>query len=171
MNFFLEFSMKYPPLISEDKILLPIMHIKQGIGGKILDTFIKRDAKKKKYHIEEFLKAQFGSKFKPLRMQGKQVNELIDNKKFLPILATWQRHVWCSFSKVVKGFLGKHRDPNYKELVRKMLCIFEKFKIKMIQKTHYLDSHLHQFPPDCSDFSDENGERTHQDIKVFLGLF
>ena len=33
-------------------------------------------------------------------------------------------------------------------------------------KVHYLDSHLDRFPKYLGDFSEEQGERFHQDIKI-----
>ena len=33
-------------------------------------------------------------------------------------------------------------------------------------KVHYLHSHLDNFPNNCDDYSDEQGERFHQDIKT-----
>ena len=31
---------------------------------------------------------------------------------------------------------------------------------------HFLDSHLAKFPDNCGDFSDEQGERFRQDLKI-----
>ena len=33
-------------------------------------------------------------------------------------------------------------------------------------KVHFLDNHLERFPENLGDFSEEQGERFHQDIKV-----
>ena len=35
-------------------------------------------------------------------------------------------------------------------------------------KDHFVDSHLAKFPDNCGDFSDEQGERFHQDLKTRL---
>ena len=35
----------------------------------------------------------------------------------------------------------------------------------MSYKLHFLHNHSDQFPENCGDFSDEHGERFHQDIK------
>jgi len=36
----------------------------------------------------------------------------------------------------------------------------------MNMKIHFLDSHLDKFPENLGDFSEEQGERFHQDLKV-----
>ena len=36
----------------------------------------------------------------------------------------------------------------------------------MSTKVHYLDNHLDKFPENLGDYSDEQGERFHQDINV-----
>ena len=48
----------------------------------------------------------------------------------------------------------------------RMLKCFEKLGANMSIKLHYLFSHLDRFPQNLGDFSDEQGERFHQDIKV-----
>ena len=73
---------------------------------------------------------------------------------------------WNSFVEVVPNFLGNHKASNYKHLVMHMLKCFEKLGANMSIKLHYLFSHLDRFPQNLGDFSDEQGERFHQDIKV-----
>ena len=47
-----------------------------------------------------------------------------------------------------------------------MLKDFHNLGANMSTKVHYLDSHLDKFPENLGDYSDEQGERFHQDIKV-----
>ena len=72
---------------------------------------------------------------------------------------------WNSFVEVVQKFLGNHKASNYKQLVIRMLKCFEEHGVNMSIKLH-LFSHLDRFPQNLGDFSDEQGERFHQDIKV-----
>ena len=62
--------------------------------------------------------------------------------------------------------MGNHKAPNNKQLVFHMLKCFGKLKVNMSIKLHLLFSHLDRFPQNLGDFSDEQGERFHQDIKV-----
>ncbi|KYN18238.1 hypothetical protein ALC57_09485 [Trachymyrmex cornetzi] len=54
----------------------------------------------------------------------------------------------------------------YKQIVEKMISDFQKLKCNMNLKLHFLDSHLDTFPENLGDFSEEQGELFHQDIKV-----
>ena len=62
---------------------------------------------------------------------------------------------------MVKNFLGNRRAENYKELkslqdIGAIICI----------KVHFLHSCSDEFLDNCSDASDGQGERFHQDIKT-----
>ena len=77
-----------------------------------------------------------------------------------------EKRTWCSFVNVVKNFLGNNRAVNYKELIEKILKCYHEIDANMISKVHFLDSHLGKFLYNCGDFSDEQGERFHQDLKI-----
>ena len=76
-----------------------------------------------------------------------------------------EKRTWCSFVDVVKN-LGNNRAVNYKELIEKMLKCYYEMGANMSIKVHFLDSHLDKFPDNYGDFSDEQGERFHQDLKI-----
>ncbi|UYV73968.1 hypothetical protein LAZ67_11001635 [Cordylochernes scorpioides] len=61
---------------------------------------------------------------------------------------------------------GNRRDDNYKELVQNVLKRYEALGVNMSIKVHYLHSHLDKFPDNLGAYSDEQGERFHQDIEV-----
>lgn len=113
----------------------------------------------------EYAKSRFGNSFSPKNIQGKQVNILFNDCQFLEKLDLECKELWLSFGKLVRGFLGKHRDPNYKKHVRTLMTKLKKHEIRMTLKIHLLRDHLDRFPSNCSDFSDEAGERFHQDVK------
>ncbi|KAJ8707600.1 hypothetical protein PYW07_011277 [Mythimna separata] len=73
---------------------------------------------------------------------------------------------WLSFVLVVKNFLGNHKAPEYQELVAKMLQNFNKLGVNMSIKLHFLHSHLDRFPQNLGDYSEEQGERFRQDIRI-----
>lgn len=75
------------------------------------------------------------------------------------------KELWTAFKIVVKGFLGQHRDPHYQKHIKQLKRKMRKYKIKMTLKIHILLDHVDKFPASNSDFSDEAGERCHQDIK------
>ena len=47
-----------------------------------------------------------------------------------------------------------------------MVDSFQKLKCSMILKLHFMDSHVEYFPENLGDYSEEQGERFHQDIKI-----
>ena len=67
---------------------------------------------------------------------------------------------------LVSNFLGNTKSPNYKELVKNLLCAFQKPGCNMSVKVHFLHSHLDYFPENLGTMSEEQGERFHQDIKT-----
>ena len=48
-----------------------------------------------------------------------------------------------------------------------MVQKFKKLGCLMNLKLHFLDSHIDEFPPVLGDYSEEQGERFHQDMKEF----
>jgi len=78
---------------------------------------------------------------------------------------------WVSFKDVCTKFLGNTKDPNYKSIVASMIQNYQNLGCLMNLKLHFLDSHLDQFPENNGDFSEEQGERFHQDLKEFERRF
>lgn len=70
-----------------------------------------------------------------------------------------------SFKQVVQHFLGNNRDAKFKTIVSTMLVNFQKLGCLMSLKLHFLFSHLDYFPENVGAFSEEMGERFHQDFK------
>ena len=62
------------------------------------------------------------------------------------------------------NFHGNISAENYKELIEDMLSLCHKLGCNMSLKIHLLHSHLDFFPDNCGMFSDEHGERFHQEI-------
>ena len=67
---------------------------------------------------------------------------------------------------MVNGFLGNTRNQNYKELVEKLIIkSYQNMGCCMSAKLHFLCSYLDFFQENLGDFSEEHGERFHQDIE------
>ncbi|UYV66646.1 hypothetical protein LAZ67_4002439 [Cordylochernes scorpioides] len=97
---------------------------------------------------------------------GPQIKRLLNDKIFIITKNGIEEAAWSGFKAVVQGFLGNRRDDNYKELVQNMLKSYEALGVNMSNKVHYLNSHLNKFPDNPDAYSDEQGERFHQDMKV-----
>ena len=75
-------------------------------------------------------------------------------------------YVWNSFKDVVNNFLGNYKEQHFRELVKKMLSALGQLGTNMSIKDHFLCSHLDRFPDNLGDYSEEQGEILHQDIRI-----
>ena len=73
-------------------------------------------------------------------------------------------NAWKAFSDGVKNFLGNIKSPNFSKFVESLLQVFHNLRCNMGVKVHFLQSHI--FPEKVGAFSEEYGERFHQDIKL-----
>ncbi|KAJ8872552.1 hypothetical protein PR048_026158 [Dryococelus australis] len=95
---------------------------------------------------------------------GLQIRELQKDPNFEVCLSPKEKQAWVCFTNVTKNFLGKQRAANYRELENEMIVEYRNLGCNMFLKVHFLHSHLDSFPGNCSDVSDEHGERFRKDI-------
>ena len=152
------------PLVNPQHIILPPLHIKLGI----MKNFVK--ALNPNSNAVAFLKQKFPrvseAKLKAGIFDGPQIRELMHDEKFDRSLNRKERKAWTAFKSIVKNFLGNHRSPEYQHVVEDLLASFNALGARMSIKLHFLSSHLDYFPDNCGDYSEEQGERFHQDIRV-----
>ena len=98
---------------------------------------------------------------------GPQVKRLMQSDSFLEKSSVVERRAWKSFVSVVKGFLGNHKVPNFKDIVEELVNAHEKMGCRMSLKLHILHSHIDELKTNLGDYSEEQGERSHQDVKSF----
>ena len=72
-----------------------------------------------------------------------------------------------SFAPVIRGFLGDHKAENRVELVAKVEKTCSKRGWRMSLKVHMLDVNPDQFIENMGAYSEEHGERFHQDTLDF----
>lgn len=97
---------------------------------------------------------------------GPEIRRLFNNSEsFIKSLSRNQKQAFESFKDICLNFLGKNWTENYKEIAKNLVLNYEKINCTMSYKLHIIDAHLDSFPPNCSHFSDEMGERFHQDFK------
>jgi len=65
----------------------------------------------------------------------------------------------------VNGFLGKHKAENYRELVDGLVDAHHKIGCSMSLKVHVLRAHLDKLKDNMGDYSEEQGERFHQNVR------
>ena len=86
------------------------------------------------------------------------------DSSFDKILTGNEKTAWVSFKNVCTNFLRKRRSQDYKEMVGVLMQSFQTLGVRMSIKMHFLHSHLDYFPDNCGDYSEEQGEKFHQDI-------
>lgn len=154
----------HEPLISREKIILPPLHIKLGLMKQFVKA-LDQNGDCFKYICQTFSNLSM-EKLKAGIFDGPQIRTLVNDKDFLNHMTEIEAEAWTSFVSVVKNFLGNHKAAHYSEIVNQMLMNFEKLGVNMSIKIHFLHSHLDRFPDNLGDYSEEQGERFHQDIKV-----
>ena len=80
-------------------------------------------------------------------------------------MSALEKRAWTAFRGVISNFLGKHRSSDYEEQVKELLESFRAFGARMSVKIHFLSLHLDYFPGNCGDYSEEEGERFHQNLR------
>lgn len=151
------------PLVEPCKILLPPLHIKLGL----MKQFVK--ALDKEGHCFEYIQRAF-PKLSDAKVQqgvfdGPQIRTLLKDKTFATTMTDTEKAAWLGFKNVVENFLGNTKGEQYQEIVTNMIESFRELGCLMNLKLHFLDSHLDSFPENLGDFSEEQGERFHQDMQ------
>ena len=118
-------------------------------------------------HIQEWFPKLSEAKVKGGISVGPQVKRLMQSDSFLEKLSVVERRAWESFVFVLKGFLGNHKVPNFKDIVEELVDAYEKMGCRMSLKLHILHSHIDEFKDNLGDYSEEQAERFHQDVKSY----
>lgn len=151
-----------PPLIEPSKYLLPPLHIKLGLMKQYVKA-LNKDA-----DCFEYLRAKFpaisDAKLKEGIFDGPQIRTLFQDANFEGTMNDTEKAAWVSFKNVSQNFLGNNKREDYSTLVDELLQNYQNLGCLMNLKLHFLHSHLNHFPENCGDYSEEQGERFHQDI-------
>lgn len=150
------------PLVSPSKCHIPPLHTRLGLATKFIKA-MDQSGPAFAYMQEKFPGIST-AKLENGVIVGPQIRQLLDDETFLELLVGAERIAWQSFKAFSEGFLGNHRAENFEELAEHMIDSFHQMGITMSYKLHLVDAHLDHFAPDCGKFSDEHGERFHQEI-------
>lgn len=151
------------PLVNPKDILIPPLHIKLGL----MKQFVKAldiDGDCFLYLSNQFPQLS-EAKLKAGVFNGPQIRKMLRDPEFIKKMTDTEKAAWLSFKMVVENFLGNHKSADYKKIVSDMVSNFGELGCLMNLKLHFLDSHIDEFPKNLGDFSEEQGERFHQDIK------
>ena len=152
------------PLIDKYKVLLPPLHIKLRLMKQFVKALVKTNLSF--IYIKNLFPKVSKAKIKGGIFVGPQIRKLMQDDEFIKILTPVEKKAWLGFKNVIDNFLGNTKDPKYEQIVSDMLASFSELGCRMSIKVYFLHAHLNYFPDNLGDFSEEHGERFHQDIKV-----
>lgn len=162
-------NVKGIPLVDADCIIPPPLHIKLGLFKNFVKA-LEKDGPAFQ-HLISFFPRLSNEKIRQGVFDGPQIRELLKDDEFNMHLAKKELDAYKAFIAVVEGFLGNHRAKNAKKLVDNLLKKYEEVGARMSLKIHFLKSHFNTFPDNLGQFSDEQGERFHQDMRVMEQRF
>ncbi|KAL7877007.1 hypothetical protein SRHO_G00036500 [Serrasalmus rhombeus] len=158
-------NVKWEPLVDPRKVLMPPLHIKLGL----IKQFVRALDKESRAfnYLQDLFPKLSEAKIKAGVFVGPQIKKIIECSEFPKKLNRKDRAAWNSFVAVVRGFLGNHKDENYVQLVQTLIKNYAAMGCRMSLKIHILDAHLDKFKENMGAYSEEQGERFHQDIMNF----
>ena len=131
------------PLVSREKVFLPPLHIKLGLVKQFIKALdVESGAFQEVRHMFPKLS---DAKVKAGIFVGPQIKTMLKSKSLEDKMSDVEKKAWQSFRRVVEGFLGYRKDPNYKELVEDLIESFRMMGCRMPLKLHFLCSHLDFF--------------------------
>lgn len=150
------------PLVDAQNVLLPPLHIKLGLMKQFVKA-LNPQGRCFKYLVDKFPQIS-DAKLKAGIFVGPQIRELMRDNAFKAKMTAVEKAAWTSFQSVVEGFLGNHKAPDYSARITNLVKSYKNLGCRMSVKLHFLHSHLSYFPGNLGAFSEEQGERFHQDI-------
>ena len=155
-----EKNVKYPPMIEPTRIIIPPLHVKLGLYKQL----VKSLNESAKGYLPDLFKLS-DEKLKEGVFTGPDCRKLSSDEKFRTKLNKKELKAFEDLVAYVEGFLGNRRVANYRELAENMKKSFYLQGARISVKLHYAVDHLDDFAENCGAFSDEQGERVHQQIK------
>ena len=157
------------PLVDPSKILIPPLHIKLGLIKQCVKA-LDKDGQCFEY-LEKVFHKKSDAKLGEGIFDDPEIRTLFRDENFDITMNDVEKAVWSSFKEVSTKFLSNTKDVNYINIVKRMVRNFEKLGCLMNLKLHFLDSHVDQFPENNGDFSEQQGERFHQNLREFERRF
>ncbi|XP_058790044.1 uncharacterized protein LOC131663585 [Phymastichus coffea] len=105
------------------------------------------------------------TKLKKGNFDRPQIRTLFADQYFVTRMNETEKKAWISFKAVAQNFLGNQKSDQSQILVNKLLENYQKLGCLMNLKLYFLQSHLDYFSVNLGDYTEEQGERFHQDIQ------
>ena len=159
-------NVKFRRLVQTEKILMPPLHIKLGLMKQFVAAL---DSTSNSFKILQRTFPKLSeAKVKAGVFVGPDIRKLMANdEEFRNSLNEVEQAAWDSFKDISKNFLGNQKSASYETIVANMVRNYEAIGCRMSLKLHMLDSHLENFRQNLGSYSEEQGERFHQDVMKF----
>lgn len=139
------------------------MHIRHGIATQFVKKLVKDNQA-----AEDYLKQKF--KISNAKLLGGVLNgpkikkKLMADQQFTKLMTKIQRNAWVAYKNHCHHFFSNAKTT--KNTIDHLMRTFKKMGCLMNLKLHIVQSHNDLFPANPASFSDEMGERAHQDLKL-----
>lgn len=151
------------PLVPIEKIAFPFLHIKLGIFQKFVKTIDKESA------CFQFICSHFKKSDAKLIngiFTGPEIRYLMKNKDFPSTMTDVQLAAWLNFCDIATNVLGKSVTTDWREKVDSLMSSYQNMGCPNVTiKMHLLFKHKDKYEPYIGTFSDEHGERLHQEME------
>lgn len=160
------FNIDNDALVSPDKILMPPLHIRLGMWQVLFQRLSDKPLK--------YIQKKFPKKKRSDIFNGPEILKLCRDPEFFRSL-TGENEIraFNAFNDVSTYVLSSkvHSNLTNQELVDKLFDAYKQLGCTLTYKMHLLRSHLELFPPNIDDWSDQHGERFHQQLKTLEKRF
>lgn len=161
-------NVKYQPLIDPASIIIPPLHVKLGLFKNLIKSLGQKPIE---YLKQKLFKNLSDAKIEEGVLDGPDIRKLVADREFPKSLNRKEKRAFQSLVAFAEGFLGNNRESNYLDLAANLRRDFKAQGVHMSVKVHYAVDHVQEFPPNCGGYSDEQGERVHQDLMKFEARF
>lgn len=168
-----EYSIEHDGYLVElDSIIIPALHLELGAGTQLIVTLVKsilkggdeqnRGALNRLYQLFGY---KTKSKVENGVFNGPELRKMLADGQFENLLSAKYKRASGALRTLVDKFFGNYKDPNFIEMVKEFITSYREIGANMTVKLHFLHNHLNEFPDNLGDFSEQHGERFHQDVR------
>ena len=175
------FSFVERALVPADRIVLPELHVRMGV----FQQFVKKLFENSAHPAYQYYVTKFRSKYSEAKLAvgaliGPDIIRLSNDFGFVEALQQGGQNdsenkelrAWLSFVEVVNSFFGKNTRPDdFRERVGDLLNSFSDMGCNLSLKLHFLADHLDAFPTRLADWSEQHGEKGHQEMREAARLY
>lgn len=157
------------PLVPLEKIAFPFLHIKLGLWQKFVKT-LDNDSECFKFICENIKKSD--AKLRNGVFTGPEIKNIMKNVNFPQTMTHLEQNAWLSFCDVANHVLGKVIAEDWQEKIDLLMSNYQAMGCSPVSnKMHLLFKHKDKYRHYLGNFSDEHGERVHQEMHLFENRF